>query len=130
MFFSDNHVKNRFTSSVILDNLAEFAIQTDILNSEMIKISEYEECLDLVAERKKAKLVDFERYRQLNRDIRRMMKRDHEAYWDQVAHDLEEAASRHKYRTLYRTLRGLSGKSKSTNDNIKKADGTFVCSTA
>ncbi|RXN18970.1 endonuclease exonuclease phosphatase family [Labeo rohita] len=89
-----------------------------------------EECLDLVAKRKKAKLVDFERYRQLNRDIRRMMKRDREAYWDQVAHDLEEAASRHEYRTLYRTLRDLSGKSKSINDNIKKADGTFVRSTA
>ncbi|KAL0192339.1 hypothetical protein M9458_010635, partial [Cirrhinus mrigala] len=89
-----------------------------------------EECLDLVAAWKKAKRVDFERYRQLNRDIRKMMKRDREAYWDQVAHDLEEAASRHEYRTLYRTLRGLSGKSKSTNDNIKKADGTFVCSTA
>ncbi|RXN27752.1 endonuclease exonuclease phosphatase family [Labeo rohita] len=58
-----------------------------------------EECLDLVAERKKAKFVDFERYRQLNRDIRRM-KRDREVYWDQVAHDLEEAASRHEYRTL------------------------------
>ncbi|KAI2650200.1 putative 149 kDa protein [Labeo rohita] len=89
-----------------------------------------EECLDLVAKRKKAKLVDFERYRQLNRDIRRMMKRDREAYWDQVAHDLEEAASRHEYRTLYRTLRDLSGKSKSINDNIKKADGTFVRSMA
>ncbi|RXN17951.1 hypothetical protein ROHU_026501 [Labeo rohita] len=89
-----------------------------------------EKCLDLVGERKKAKLVYFERYRQLNWDIRRMMKRDREAFWDQVAHDLEEAALRHEYRTLYRTLRGLSGKSKSTNDNIKKADGTFVRSTA
>ena len=40
---------------------------------------------------------------------------------------MEEAASRHEYRTLYQTLRRLSGRNKST-DNIKKVDGTFVSS--
>lgn len=55
-----------------------------------------------------------------------MMKTEREAYWNNVAADLEEAASRQEYRTLYQTLKRLSGKTKSTNDNIKKADGTFV----
>lgn len=42
--------------------------------------------------------------------------------------DLEEASLWHEYHTLYWTLCGLSSKSKSTKDNIKKADGTFLCS--
>lgn len=41
----------------------------------------------------------------------RMIKRDHEAYWDQVAEDPEQALSRHEYYRLYCTLRCLSGKS-------------------
>ena len=89
-----------------------------------------DECLDLVDRRKQAKLVDYGHYRQLNREVRQRMKVEREVYWDQVASDLEEAASKHEYCTLYRTLRRLSGKTKSTNDNIKKADGTFVRSPA
>lgn len=82
--------------------------------------------LDLVAERKKGELVDLERYRLLNQEVCRMMKRDRKAYWNQVAEDLEVASSRHDYPTLYCSLRRLSSKSKSTNDKIKKADATFV----
>lgn len=37
----DNHVKNRFTSSIVLDYLAEFVIKTDIMDSEIIQISKY-----------------------------------------------------------------------------------------
>ncbi|CAM4496109.1 unnamed protein product [Leuciscus chuanchicus] len=85
-----------------------------------------DECLGMVDERKRVKLVDFERYRQLNKDIRCQMKEEREAYWNQIAADLEVAASKHEYHTLYRTLRRLSGKAKSTNDNIRKAEGTFV----
>ena len=54
------------------------------------------------------------------------MKEEREAYWNNIAANMEEAASRHEYRTLYQTLRRLSGRTKSTNDNIKKVDGTFV----
>ncbi|KAK6478437.1 hypothetical protein HHUSO_G20753 [Huso huso] len=85
-----------------------------------------DECLNLVDKRKQAKHVDLEQYRHLNREVRQMMKTEREAYWNNVAADLEEAASRHEYRTLYQTLKRLSGKTKSTNDNVKKADGTFV----
>ena len=85
-----------------------------------------DECLDLVDKRKRAKHVDFEQYRRLNTEVRQQMKAERDAYWNRVATDLEEAASRHEYRILYQTLRRLSGKTKSTNDNIKKADGTFV----
>ena len=89
-----------------------------------------DECLDLVDKRKQAKLVDYEHYRQLNREVRLRMKAEREMYWNKVAADLEEAASKHEYRTLYSTLRRLSGKTKSTNDNIRKADGAFVRSAA
>ncbi|KAF5889855.1 endonuclease-reverse transcriptase [Clarias magur] len=54
------------------------------------------------------------------------MKEEQEAYWNQVAANLERAASKHKYHTLYQKLRRLSGKVKSTNDNFRNADGTFV----
>ena len=54
------------------------------------------------------------------------MKAEREAHWNRVAADLEEAASKHAYRTLYQTLSKLSGKAKSINDNIRKTDGTFV----
>ncbi|XP_023212120.1 uncharacterized protein LOC111614980 [Centruroides sculpturatus] len=54
------------------------------------------------------------------------MKIDRELYWNKVAADLEAAAFKHEYSTLYSTLRKLSGKSKVTNDTIKKADGTFI----
>ena len=89
-----------------------------------------DECLDLVDKRKQAKLVDYEHYRQLNREVRLRMKAEREVYWNKVAADLEEAASKHEYRTLYSTLRRLSGKTKSTNDNIRKTDGAFVRSAA
>ena len=84
------------------------------------------DCLDLVNERKCVKLFDYNRYRQLNRDVRKLLKEEREAYWNQVAANLEEVASKHEYHTLYRTLRRLSGKSKSTSDNIRNNDGTFV----
>lgn len=85
-----------------------------------------DECLDMIDEQKCVKLVDFERYCQLSNDVRCRMKEEREAYWNQVAADLEEAASKHEYHTIYRTLRHLSGKTKSTNDNIRKANGIFV----
>ncbi|KAF5888601.1 endonuclease-reverse transcriptase, partial [Clarias magur] len=84
-----------------------------------------DECLELVNERKRVKLLNVKRYRQLNQVIPRRMKEEREAYWNQVSADLEQAASKHEYHTLYRTLR-LSGKVKSTKDNIRNADGTFV----
>lgn len=84
------------------------------------------ECLELVDKRKQAKLVDHGRYRQLSKEVRLKMKTEREAYWNQVAADVEVAASKHEYRYLYSTLRRLGGKSKPTNNNIKKADGTFV----
>ncbi|CAF1470293.1 unnamed protein product [Adineta ricciae] len=43
-----------------------------------------------------------------------------------MAAHLEEAASRHEYRTLYQTLKRLSGKARPINDNIRKTDGIFV----
>lgn len=51
------------------------------------------------------------------------MKRD--AFWESGWRP-EEALSRHENCTLYYMLRGLSDKLNSTNDNTKKADGTFV----
>lgn len=89
-----------------------------------------DECLDLVDKRKRVKHVDFEQYRRLNKEVRQRMKAEREAYWNSVTAELEEAASRHEYRTLYQTLRRLSGKTKSTNDNIRKEDGNFVSSPA
>lgn len=89
-----------------------------------------DECLDLVRERKRVKHLNFERYRQLNQQVRKQLKTEREAHWDKVAADLEEAASKFEFRTLYQTLRRLSGRTKSTNDNIKKADGTFVRSSS
>ncbi|EYB94042.1 hypothetical protein Y032_0176g548 [Ancylostoma ceylanicum] len=88
------------------------------------------ECLQLVDERKQAKLVDFNRYRQLNQELRRRMKMEREAYWNRVADELEEAAGRNNYHMLYRTIRRLSGKTRATDDNIRKADGTFARSAA
>uniref|UniRef100_A0A914XR53 Endonuclease/exonuclease/phosphatase domain-containing protein n=1 Tax=Plectus sambesii TaxID=2011161 RepID=A0A914XR53_9BILA len=83
-------------------------------------------CLDLVVERKRLKHVNFEEYRRLNREVRQRLKIARETYWDSVATEMEEAASRHEYRRLYQTIRRISGKSKATNDTIKKADGTFA----
>ncbi|KAF5887583.1 endonuclease exonuclease phosphatase family, partial [Clarias magur] len=81
-----------------------------------------DECLEMVNERKRVKLLNFDRYRHLNQAIRCRMKEEREAYWNQVAADLKQEASKYEYHTLYRTLRQLSGKVKSTNDNIRNAD--------
>ena len=89
-----------------------------------------DECLDLVAERKRIKHVDFEQYRRLNQEVRLKMKIEREVYWNDVAAEMEEAASRHEYRTLYQTLQRLGGKTKSINDNIRKTDGKFVSSSS
>ncbi|EYC27241.1 hypothetical protein Y032_0009g600 [Ancylostoma ceylanicum] len=88
------------------------------------------ECLQHVDERKQAKLVDFNRYRQLSQELRRRMKMEREAYWNRVADELEEAAGRNDYHMLYRTITRLSGKTRATDDNIRKADGTFARSAA
>ncbi|EYB98367.1 hypothetical protein Y032_0131g1578 [Ancylostoma ceylanicum] len=58
------------------------------------------------------------------------MKMEREAYWNRVADELEEAAGRNDYRRLYRTIRRLSGKTRGTDDNIRKANGTFARSAA
>ncbi|WP_353806026.1 hypothetical protein, partial [Acinetobacter baumannii] len=83
----------------------------------------------MMTQRKHAKLVDFNRYRQLNHEVHRKLREECEKYWNDMASQLEEAAAKHEYRTLYRAIRRLSGKRQSLNDNIKKADGTFVRST-
>ncbi|EYC20169.1 hypothetical protein Y032_0022g487 [Ancylostoma ceylanicum] len=66
------------------------------------------ECLELVDERKQAKLVDFIRYGQLNQELRRRMKMEREAYSNRVADELEEAAGRNNYRVLCRTNRPMA----------------------
>uniref|UniRef100_A0A914XFE1 Endonuclease/exonuclease/phosphatase domain-containing protein n=1 Tax=Plectus sambesii TaxID=2011161 RepID=A0A914XFE1_9BILA len=83
-------------------------------------------CLDLVAERKRLKHVNFEEYRRLNREVRKQLKIARETHWNGVATEMEEAASRHEYQRLYQTIRRITGKSKVTNNTIKKADGTFA----
>ncbi|EYC36369.1 hypothetical protein Y032_0903g2962 [Ancylostoma ceylanicum] len=88
------------------------------------------ECLQLVDKRKRAKLVDFNCYRQLNQELRRRVEMEREAYWNRLADELEEAAGRNDYRMLYRTIGRLSGKARATDDNIRKADGTFARLTA
>lgn len=85
-----------------------------------------DECLDLAQEQKQMKHVDFNRYCQLNREVRRITNADQEAYWNIVAAELEGAASQHEYRVLYQTLKRMRGGSKLTNDNIKKVDETFI----
>ncbi|EYC15224.1 hypothetical protein Y032_0037g3398 [Ancylostoma ceylanicum] len=55
---------------------------------------------------------------------------ERKAYWNRVADELEEAAGRNDYRMLYRTMKRPSGKARATDDNIRKADGTFARSAA
>uniref|UniRef100_A0A914XAF4 Uncharacterized protein n=1 Tax=Plectus sambesii TaxID=2011161 RepID=A0A914XAF4_9BILA len=82
--------------------------------------------LDLIDQRKQAKLVNFTRYRELSREIRQQLKAEREAYWNRVAADMEEAQQKNEFRTLYTTLWRLSGKIKPISDNIRKTDGSFV----
>ncbi|CAF0933873.1 unnamed protein product [Didymodactylos carnosus] len=56
-----------------------------------------DECLDLVEKRKKAKHADFEEYRRLNKEVRKKLKEEREAYWNQVAAEMEEAANIGRY---------------------------------
>ena len=88
-----------------------------------------DECLDLVEQRKKAKLVNFVDYRRLHREVKKQIKLEREQYWADVAAEAEEAASRNEFHVLYRTLNMLAGKSSTINNNIKKRDGSFVKST-
>ena len=88
-----------------------------------------DECLDLIDQRKRCKLTDKAKYQQLHGTVRRRLKAERAAYWDNVAAEMEEAAHRCEFSHLYKTLRRLSGKTRNTNDNIKKTDGTFVRST-
>uniref|UniRef100_A0A914XLD6 Endonuclease/exonuclease/phosphatase domain-containing protein n=1 Tax=Plectus sambesii TaxID=2011161 RepID=A0A914XLD6_9BILA len=83
-------------------------------------------CLDIIDQRKRAKLVDQTQYRQLNGEVRQRLKAERETYWNNVATELEEAANRQEYRTLYATLRRLSGKVRPISNDIQKSDGTFV----
>ncbi|EYC33442.1 hypothetical protein Y032_0002g803 [Ancylostoma ceylanicum] len=84
------------------------------------------ECLQLVDERKQAKHIDFNRYRQLNRKLCRRMKMEREAYWNRVADELEEAAGRHDHRMLYRTMKRPSGKARATDDASKRREMHFL----
>lgn len=79
-----------------------------------------DECLDMIHGRERMKLTDYEHYRKLNREIRQRTRADREMHWNKTA------ATKHEYHTLYRTLRRLSGKIKSINDNSRKVDGTFI----
>ncbi|CAF1481474.1 unnamed protein product [Adineta ricciae] len=77
---------------------------------------------------RQCKLTNTTRYRQLNKEIRIRLKNERNAYWSEIAQELEDAAHRREYRSLYTTLRRLRGKLKRTSDSIKKADGNFVLS--
>ena len=84
------------------------------------QIKASDECLDLVEQRKRYKLTNKTMYRRLNQKVRHQLKTGREAYWNNIAAKVEEAAHRHEYRTLYSTLRRLNGKVGSVNDNIRK----------
>jgi hypothetical protein len=86
--------------------------------------------LELIDKRKQYKNTDKTKYQQLNRETRRRLRVDRAAHWDRVAGELEDAAHRHQFRTLYTTLRRLTGKVHSASDNIRKSDGAFARSTS
>ena len=128
---------NRFAALDRVDNVNEVAEQfAEVVNECAKEICPVvrrrtqpwisDESLELVNQRRQCKLTDATRYRQLNKEIRSRLKNERQAYWNNVAQELEDAAHRREYRYLYTTLRRLGGNIKRTSDNIRNIDGTFV----
>ncbi|KIH46393.1 hypothetical protein ANCDUO_23555 [Ancylostoma duodenale] len=84
------------------------------------------ECLDMMDQRKKCKCTDINRYRELHHAVRQRLKQERKQHWDNVATELENAASRREFRTLYTTLRRLRGHDRAADECIKKKNGEYV----
>ncbi|KAL6734117.1 hypothetical protein Aduo_004691 [Ancylostoma duodenale] len=56
----------------------------------------------------------------------RRMRTEREAHWNRVDEALQEPAARNYYRMLYRIMRQWTGKTKTTDEDIRKGDGAFV----
>lgn len=82
-------------------------------------------CIDLIDQRKRAKLVIRERYAQLKRATRCQLKPNREAYWSTVSEQAEDAARKREFRTLYATLRRYRTE-KNRLAIILEADGSFT----
>jgi len=87
-----------------------------------------EKTLFLIDKRKKCKLNNQPEYRRLNKLVRVHLKEDRAVYWENLAKDMEGAANRNEFRTLYSTIRRLSGKSRPLENNIKDKTGKFISS--
>ncbi|EYB93247.1 hypothetical protein Y032_0184g973 [Ancylostoma ceylanicum] len=88
------------------------------------------ESLEMMDLRKKYKCTDIVCYRELHHAVRRRLKQERKEHWDNVASEIERAASKNEYRTLYRTLRRLRGHYKTVARCIKKTNGDYVKTTA
>ncbi|KAK6019351.1 endonuclease/exonuclease/phosphatase family protein [Ostertagia ostertagi] len=72
-----------------------------------------DETLQLVDKRRKVKLTNGTTYQLLSKELRKRLKTEREAYWNAVAEELEESASKHEYRMPYQILRRLCGQNQS-----------------
>ncbi|CAM4537743.1 unnamed protein product [Leuciscus chuanchicus] len=70
------------------------------------------ETLALIEQRKKNKLDIQDEYRRLHKIIRKRLKKERAAYWEELAEEMETAANHKEFRTLYSTIRRLAGKNK------------------
>ncbi|KAK6019872.1 endonuclease/exonuclease/phosphatase family protein, partial [Ostertagia ostertagi] len=85
-----------------------------------------DETLQLVDKRRKVKLTNGTTYQLLSKELRKRLKTEREAYWNAVAEELEESASKHEYRMPYQILRRLCGKTRACGTFIKDASGKLV----
>ncbi|CAM4548289.1 unnamed protein product [Leuciscus chuanchicus] len=84
------------------------------------------ETLALIEQRKKNKLANQDEYRRLHKIIRKRLKKERAAYWEELAEEMETAANRKEFRTLYSTIWRLARKNKPLVNNIKDSTGKFL----
>ncbi|KAK6056885.1 hypothetical protein COOONC_05605 [Cooperia oncophora] len=80
----------------------------------------------LVDKRRKVKLTNGTTYQLLSKELRKRLKTEREAYWNAVAEELEESASKHEYRMPYQILRRLCGKTRALRLSAKRKSGKLV----
>ena len=83
--------------------------------------------LEIIEQRRAARLAgDMAEYRRLNRVRNAALRRDKEAYWANMADQLEEASRSHNQQKVYSLLRKAKAGQQLKTHHIKDANGTVL----
>jgi len=113
-------------------NATLISVGSELLTTKQNKLGSWvsAQTLELVTRRRTLPRNQRHKRRDIDHAIKVGLKNDREAYWQNIAAEMENANRAGNTRKLYQLIRKCTGKSSSITDAVKRADGSVASSEA